>query len=686
RLAPISGGVRVEVQDHGEQLPMRVVSTPDSMTGRGLAVVGRLSTRWGVDPLADGKVVWCELTVDADTQAGPRWSPEGSSLHAPRPGDERFTVYLGDAPTQLLLESKAHVDNMVRELMLMSVGAEAGHYAPLPERLRKLVESVVTDFAEARNAIRRQAVEAAEAGQERTELWLTLPYHAIASARSYLAALTEADAYARAGHMLTLETPAGHRVFRSWYIENLVQQLTAAHERRPAPPLQTFERRLIKELDDLDHLRRAAQRSARLQPVTAALAGATTEEEVARIVVEEAVSAMGATAVSLMTRDPETGLLHVPGQVGFPADFHSNLTQQELEERGPASEALRTGEPVWVRSSQEAAQYPVIGKLEPNTSAVCGIPLTVSGHVVGALRLSFEVPQLFEADDRTFLMALAAQASQALERTTLNRAEQRARAAAEELARRLERLQAVTGQLAAAAHLEQVVNVIVAQLGDALGATITSLSLLEGDLLRLVRMRGGSHAEPTLWAPYRVDAELPASEAVRSGRPVVVPRSELHERYPQLGPTGGDGMGPLICLPLQVRQRTVGVVTLTFPAGARLPDDAELAFLEALAKTCAQAIDRTEALSQAREATERLAVLAEASAELAEAHGYRETLSSIARLIVPRLADWCAITVEENGVLQPVTVAHVDADKVRWAKELQASMPPDPNSSVGPAA
>ncbi|HEX5512067.1 MAG TPA: ATP-binding protein, partial [Actinomycetales bacterium] len=47
RLAPISGGVRVEVQDHGEQLPMRVVSTPDSMTGRGLAVVGRLSTRWG---------------------------------------------------------------------------------------------------------------------------------------------------------------------------------------------------------------------------------------------------------------------------------------------------------------------------------------------------------------------------------------------------------------------------------------------------------------------------------------------------------------------------------------------------------------------------------------------------------------------------------------------------------------
>ncbi len=330
RLVPIAGGVRVEVRDHGEQLPMRVISTPESMTGRGLSVVGTLSNRWGVEPLPDGKVVWCELSVDDDTHAGEGWSASARPLHDSRRGDERFTVYLGDAPTQLLLESKAHVDNMVRELMLMSVGAEAGHHAPLPERLRRLVESVVTDFAEARNAIRRQAVQAAEAGRERTELWLTLPYEAIASAQSYLAALTEADAYARAGHMLTLETPAGYRVFRSWYIENLVQRLTAAHERRPAPPLQTFEDRLIKELDELDHLRRAAHRSARLQPVTAALAGATTEQEVARIVVEEAVSAMGATAASVMTRDPETGLLHVPGHVGFPADFHSNLTQQQL--------------------------------------------------------------------------------------------------------------------------------------------------------------------------------------------------------------------------------------------------------------------------------------------------------------------------------------------------------------------
>jgi GAF domain-containing protein/anti-sigma regulatory factor (Ser/Thr protein kinase) len=686
RLMPVRGGVRVEVQDHGEQLPMRLVSTAESMTGRGLAVVGKLSNRWGIDPLPEGKVVWCELSLDGDTQADEAWSPSAHPLRHPRSEDQRFTVYLGEAPTQLLLESKAHVDNMVRELMLMSVGAEAGHHAPLPERLRKLVESVVTDFAEARNAIRRQAVQAAEAGQERTELWLTLPYEAIRSAQSYLAALPEADAYARAGHLLTLETPAGHRVFRSWYIENLVEQLTAAHEGREAQPLQSFESRLIKELDDLDHLRRAAQRSARLQPVTAALAGATTEQEVARIVVDEAVSAMGASAASLMTRDPETGLLHVPGQAGFPADFHSRLTQQQLEEYGPASEALKTGEPVWVRSSHEAAQYPVIGQLEPNTAAVCGIPLQVAGHVLGALRLSFEAPQLFEADDRTFLLALAAQASQAIERTSLHRAERRARAAAEELARRLERLQAVTGEMAAAARLEQVVDVIVVHLGDALGAAITSLSLLEGDELRLVRMRGGAHDQAELWAPYRVDDDLPGSEAVRTGRPVVVPRAELHERYPLLGPTGGEGLGPLICLPLQVRQRTVGTVTLTYPAGAGLPDAAELAFLEALAKTCAQAIDRTEALSQARDATERLAVLAEASAELAEAHGYRETLSSIARLIVPRLADWCAITVEEGGRLQPVTIAHVDPEQVRWAKELQESLPPSIHSATGPGA
>jgi hypothetical protein len=34
----------------------------EALGGRGVAIVDRLSARWGIDVLADGKTVWSELT------------------------------------------------------------------------------------------------------------------------------------------------------------------------------------------------------------------------------------------------------------------------------------------------------------------------------------------------------------------------------------------------------------------------------------------------------------------------------------------------------------------------------------------------------------------------------------------------------------------------------------------------
>jgi anti-sigma regulatory factor (Ser/Thr protein kinase) len=54
-------GVRVEVTD-GDPTPI-TVATPDELdTGRrGLVLVAALCARWGWEPLAHGKRVWCEV-------------------------------------------------------------------------------------------------------------------------------------------------------------------------------------------------------------------------------------------------------------------------------------------------------------------------------------------------------------------------------------------------------------------------------------------------------------------------------------------------------------------------------------------------------------------------------------------------------------------------------------------------
>jgi anti-sigma regulatory factor (Ser/Thr protein kinase) len=63
RRAPRS--LRVEVADGSAGLPVPLSPDPGSERGRGLAIVNRLATRWGANPVQDdGKVVWFELVLD----------------------------------------------------------------------------------------------------------------------------------------------------------------------------------------------------------------------------------------------------------------------------------------------------------------------------------------------------------------------------------------------------------------------------------------------------------------------------------------------------------------------------------------------------------------------------------------------------------------------------------------------
>jgi PAS domain S-box-containing protein len=84
----------------------------------------------------------------------------------------------------------------------------------------------------------------------------------------------------------------------------------------------------------------------------------------------------------------------------------------------------------------------------------------------------------------------------------------------------------------------------------------------------------------------------------------------------------------------------------------------------------------TEAYALERERAEREALLSNASRVLSASLDYQETLTTIARLIVPRFADWCGVDLlDEAGALQRVAVEHVDPDKAAWGWELHRRYP-----------
>ena len=71
---------------------------------------------------------------------------------------------------------------------------------------------------------------------------------------------------------------------------------------------------------------------------------------------------------------------------------------------------------------------------------------------------------------------------------------------------------------------------------------------------------------------------------------------------------------------------------------------------------------------------ERQAFLAEAGWVLGSSLDYEQTLADVARLAVPRVADWCAVDIFVDGKLQRLALEHADPLKLALARELEEPM------------
>lgn len=415
--------VRIEVHDASRARPRPVLGGTESMTGRGLGLIGMLSSRLRVDITATGKVVWCELDGDQPQRVKEiidldllldQWAPETPGRAARQ---VRYPVVLTNVPTELLLRTKEHTDAVVRELALLR---SSEHDAPPGSgRLWDLIDTVVRRFAEQREEIRAQALAARQRASPRCTLRLELSTADADAAEDYLNGLAEADTFSSAARLLTVVSPPEFRALRTWYIESLVAQVRAAASGAPAPAGQSFEERLIEELRAVTVRREHHERSARLQRLGARLVGAVTTEMAASVVLEEGVAALRALGGGLLL--PTDGdRLRLAGAVGYPAELVERLHGESGDADLPAAVALRTGEPVWVESATERdLRFPALAGLESHARSWCALPLIVEGRILGALRFSFRDQRLFGPDERDLALTLAALSAQAIDRARL---------------------------------------------------------------------------------------------------------------------------------------------------------------------------------------------------------------------------------------------------------------------------
>ncbi|MFL6240791.1 MAG: SpoIIE family protein phosphatase [Actinomycetes bacterium] len=601
-------GVRIEVADGSERPPVRPVPNAEAMTGRGLALVTALTRQWGYR-VAEGKVIWAEIgtgesdpTAELDIDALiDAWADDFQD-----PAQQTFTVSLGDVPTELLLAAKGHVDNLIREFSLATSGAQTGVSTPIPPHLGELIEVVMTKFAGPRQAIKRQALAAAARGEERTFLTMTLPATAANAGREYLYALDELEEYARAARLLTLESPPQHKAFRRWYVNALIDQLSALSVGREPPPPPSFEQHLLTELGAVAAAQRASERAARLQIVTAALAGATTPEDVAEVVVSEGVAALEASGGGLLMPADDTHIA-VPGAVGYAEEIVEQMRAEGRDADLPAAHVLRTGEPVWLETQQERDQhFPSLRGFEPSTVAMCAVPMSVGRSTIGALRFSFDRTRLFDDDERRFILALAAQAALALERALLFAAE---RTAVERSAFLADATQRLASSLDPGHTIQTLAALLVPELAD---WALVYLVEQSGQAVPVAFLHRDSeisvrYAETMLSRDAGLAERQSLKQVLETGstaRYAEIPEPfrdtalrndpEMTELMAAIQPVSG------LCVPLSVRGEVIGVVGLA-RTSAQSYDDRDEQMVEDLAARAAVAVANAQSYQRERE-------------------------------------------------------------------------------------
>lgn len=263
------------------------------------------------------------------------------------------------------------------------------------------------------------------------------------------------------------------------------------HDRRPEAVA------LVVDLSERERiaaqLRRAVERTTRLQAVTAALSQARLPSEVVDIALREGAAALGAVAGGVCLFDAEGGgRLSLVAGVGLPEGTLEAMRAFPEDSRLPGALAARTGEALWVEEGPPFYQEnPQAGGIIPpiyQDQAMAALPLAAESRRLGSLIFSFPGPHGFSPEDRAFLRALAHGSAQALERARLYEAEQKARAAAE----------------GSALHVQEVLAVLEALLRTApMGYALFSLDLRYLRINEYLAARNGHPPEAHLGRTVR---------------------------------------------------------------------------------------------------------------------------------------------------------------------------------------
>lgn len=243
---------------------------------------------------------------------------------------------------------------------------------------------------------------------------------------------------------------------------------------------------------------RAMERTARLQALTEAFSAALTAEKVAQTVLTGFTTSVGARTAGVWLKSADGKSIELTASHGFSPENKRRFQRLEIDAAAPIAETIRTGEPVWLESTE---------------MAIASLPLATGGRVLGALSLTFGNTREMDEQGRPFLLSVARQCAQALDRARLYEDEQKARSRSEFLAK-------ASAALAESLNYEQTLQA-VAHLAVPQFADWAAVDLIGDD--KSIRRVAVAHLDPAKVEPgWELFRPIGLPNVLRTGNPELV--------------------------------------------------------------------------------------------------------------------------------------------------------------------
>jgi len=232
----------------------------------------------------------------------------------------------------------------------------------------------------------------------------------------------------------------------------------------------------------------------------------------------------------------------------------------------------------------------------PPMRSFLGVPVKAGGRVYGNLYMTEKAGgEDFDADDERALSLLAAQAGAAIEAANLY--EQ-----ANDRAQRLEAIRAISTAILAGTDTGELLGLIVRHARALAGTDLASLAVpVDGEHLA-VEAADGLLAGQLLGTVFPAEGSV-TGDVIRTGKAVVLADAGADPRVAQ--PIVAAGAGPAVFIPLAVRGRILGTLTVANGRGGPLLRESEVQLVETFAEQAAVALEYGRLQGQ----LQRLAVL-----------------------------------------------------------------------------